>query len=99
LPSGEAARGIPEFSKYLATHRKNEFTKTLSRKFLGYALGRSLELSDQVLLEKMQSELEKNEYRFMTLFETVVASPQFRNQRGREYAPALLKNDPMGEKP
>ncbi len=99
LPSGEAARGIPEFSKYLAAKRKNEFTRTLCRKFLGFALGRSLELSDRVLLEKMQAELEKNEYRFTVLFETVVMSPQFRNQRGKDYAPALLKNNPPGEKP
>jgi Protein of unknown function (DUF1592)/Protein of unknown function (DUF1588)/Protein of unknown function (DUF1587)/Protein of unknown function (DUF1585)/Protein of unknown function (DUF1595) len=99
LPSGEAAHGIPEFSKYLAGERKHEFTKTLCRKFLGFALGRSLELSDRVLLEKMQAELEKNDYRFTTLFETVVISPQFRNQRGKDYAPALLKNDPPGEKP
>ena len=99
LPSGAKTRGVPEFSKYLASHRKHEFTKTLCRKFLGYALGRSLELSDMVLLEKMQSDLEKNDYRFMTLFETVVLSPQFRNQRGRDFAPALSKNDPPGEKP
>jgi hypothetical protein len=98
LPTGGESRGIPEFSKYLATKRKDEFTKTMCRKFLGFALGRSLELSDLVLLEKMQAELEKNDYRFSTLFETVVMSPQFRNQRGRDFVPANLKNDP-GEKP
>ncbi len=47
----------------------------------------------------MQTELEKNDYRFMTLFETVVMSPQFRNQRGKDYTPALSKTDPPGEKP
>jgi hypothetical protein len=99
LPSGDNARGIPEFSKYLATERKDEFTRTLCRKFLGFALGRSLELSDRVLLEKMQAELQKNDYRIGVLFETVVMSPQFRNQRGKDFAPAVLKNDPPGEKP
>jgi len=93
LPSGAKAHGIPEFSKYLAEHRTLDFAKTLCRKFLGYALGRSLELSDMVLLEKMQADLEKNDYRFMTLFETVVTSPQFRNQRGREYMPVVLEKD------
>lgn len=99
LPSGEEARGIPEFSKYLVTERKQEFTHTLCRKFLGFALGRSLELSDRALVEKLQAELEKNDYRISCLFETVVLSPQFRNQRGKDFAPALLKNDPPGEKP
>src|SRR5262249_53375044 len=99
LPSGEKARGVAEFSKYLAANRQHEFARTLCRKFLGYALGRSLELSDLALLEKMQANLEKNDYRFMTLFETVIASPQFRNQRGRDFAPAILNSEPPGEKP
>ncbi len=92
LPSGKAAHGIPEFSNYLATERKDDFTRTLCRKFLGFALGRSLELSDRVLLDKMQAELEKNDYRLRILFETLVMSPQFRMQRGKSDAPAVLKN-------
>ena len=99
LPTGQAAHGIPEFSKYLVAERKHEFTHTLCRKFLGFALGRSLELSDKALVEKMQTELEKNDYRFTSLFESVVMSPQFRNQRGKDYTPALSKTDPSGEKP
>ncbi len=99
LPTGEAAHGIPEFSKYLVAERKREFTHTLCRKFLGFALGRSLELSDKTLVEKMQTALEKNDYRFTCLFETVVMSPQFLKQRGKDYTPALSKSDPSGEKP
>lgn len=89
LPTGKSARGVPEFSEYLLASRKHEFTRTLCRKFLGYALGRSIELSDLAPLEKMQADLEKNDDRFMTLFESVVMSPQFRNQRGRDYAPGV----------
>ena len=99
LPTGAAAHGIPEFTKYLVAERKHEFTQTMCRKMLGFALGRSLELSDRALVEKMEAELEKNDYRFTILFETVVLSPQFRNQRGKDYAPALGKTDPSGEKP
>jgi len=99
LPTGEAAHGIPEFAQYLVAERKHEFTQTLCRKFLGFALGRSLELSDRALVEKMQTELAKNDYRFTCLFETVVLSPQFRSQRGKDYTPALTKTDPSGEKP
>jgi hypothetical protein len=99
LPSGAAARGIPEFTKFLVAERKQEFTHTLCRKLLGFALGRSLELSDKALVEKMQAALEANDQRFSCLFETVVLSPQFRNQRGKDYTPALLKLEPAGEKP
>ncbi|MBY0521904.1 MAG: DUF1592 domain-containing protein [Gemmataceae bacterium] len=99
LPTGKAARGIPQFTEYLVVERKHEFTHTLCRKFLGFALGRSLELSDKALVEKMQAELGRHDYRFSCLFEAVVLSPQFRNQRGKDYTPALLKIDPPGEKP
>jgi hypothetical protein len=99
LPTGAAAHGVPEFSQYLIAERKREFTHTLCRKLLGFALGRSLELSDRTLMEKMQTVLEENDHRITCLFETVVMSPQFRNQRGKDYVPALSKSDPTGEMP
>jgi hypothetical protein len=88
LPSGKEARGVPEFGQYLAAHRKQDFTKTLCQKFLGYALGRSLQLSDQPLLERMQAELAASGYHLSTLFEVVAVSPQFRNQRCRNFTPS-----------
>ena len=81
----------PSSCNYLRANRNDDFTKTLCHKFLGYALGRSLELSDQPLLEKMQAELRRNDYRFATLFETVVCSPQFRNQRCRDFTIARFR--------
>jgi len=96
LPTGEAAHGIAEFSNYLVAKRKDEFTHTLCTKLLGFALGRSLELSEKALIEKMQDELKKNDYRFTCLVETIVLSPQFRTQRGKDYTPIT---DSSGEKP
>ncbi|MGN6544299.1 MAG: DUF1592 domain-containing protein, partial [Aureliella sp.] len=81
LPGGKIAEGVPGLIDYIVEHRRQDFVRTLCRKFLGYALGRSVILSDQPLLDEMQSALEKNEYRFSVLFETVVRSPQFRNHR------------------
>jgi hypothetical protein len=96
LPGGKAARGIPEFTNFLVAERKHEFTQTLCKKLLGFALGRSLELSDRALVERMLDELKKNDYRFTVLAEAIVLSPQFRTQRGKDYAP---RTDPSGEKP
>ena len=84
LPSGGQAQGVSEFSDYLAKHRRSDFTKTLNRKLLGFALGRSLQLSDLVLLEKMEATLLESDDRCMPLFEAVVTSPVFRNQRCRD---------------
>ncbi|HAA68056.1 MAG TPA: hypothetical protein DCE55_02845 [Planctomycetaceae bacterium] len=85
LPDGTTATGIPQLIEYIGAQRKEDFVKTLCRKFLGYALGRSVALTDQPLLHEMQEQLAQNEYRFSALFETVVVSPQFRRQRGRDF--------------
>lgn len=85
FPGGETGKGIPGLIQYIEKNRKSDFVRTLCRKFLGYALGRSVRLSDSILLEQMGEVLHKNGYRFSVLFETVVTSPQFRNQRGRDF--------------
>lgn len=97
LPSGEESHGVPQFLKYLQSNRNDDFIETLSHKFLGYALGRSVELSDHDLLEQVQSELRQNDFRFMTLFETVVCSPQFRNQRCRDFSIARFRSATHGD--
>lgn len=86
FPGGESGRGIPGLIQYIEKNRKRDFVRTLCRKFLGYALGRSVMLSDSILLEQMEDALHNNDYRFSVLFETVVTSPQFRNQRGRDFS-------------
>ncbi|MCA9049352.1 MAG: DUF1585 domain-containing protein, partial [Planctomycetaceae bacterium] len=88
LPGGGSAQGVPELIDYIQTHRREEFVKTFCRRFLGYALGRSVILSDEPLLQDMETALRSNEYRFSALFETVVLSPQFRRSRGRDFVTA-----------
>ncbi len=97
LPDGTAARGVPEFARHLVTERRDEFVHTLCRKLLGYALGRSLQLSDDVLLEEMQVALDKHGDRVVPLFETIVLSPQFRHQRCRDFSPARFRSQNQGD--
>ena len=97
LPSGKEAHGVPEFAKHLIAERKHDFEKTLGQKLLGYALGRSLQLSDQPLLEAMQASLGANEDRLGAVFETIVCSPQFRNQRCRDFSVASFANQAKGK--
>jgi hypothetical protein len=85
LPGGETARGIPGLIRYITEHRKQEFVQTMCRKFVGYALGRSVELSDQPLLDTMELKLKQNDYRFSVMFDLLVNSSQFRKQRGRDF--------------
>ncbi len=85
LPNGETAEGIPGLIDYIDKNRQQDFVRNLCRKFLGYALGRSVNLSDQLLLDEMELELAKNDHRFTVLFEVVIRSPQFRKQRGQDF--------------
>jgi hypothetical protein len=80
--------GISGLISYIEKERRLDFERNLCRKFLGYALGRSVLLSDEPLIEEMQKKL-RADGRFSVLFETVVLSPQFRRQRGRDFAVAV----------
>lgn len=93
LPTGKDAKGLPALADYLATHRKTDFTKTLCQKLLGYALGRSVQLSDQPLLNTLQADLTTNNEQLSILLERVVLSPAFRNHR------AAPPQEPQGSKP
>jgi hypothetical protein len=97
LPSGETARGIPEFLKFLESERAEDYIRTLNRKLLGYALGRSLTLSDKTQLDRMASVLKQNDFRFAPLIEAVVLSPQFRNQRCRDFSVASFRRSNTGD--
>lgn len=71
---------------YLVTTRRDAFLRQFCKKLLGYALGRSVQLSDEPLLTQMQSELKANDYRAQVALELIVRSRQFREIRGREMA-------------
>src|SRR5262249_37897116 len=83
-PGGKPADGVGGLIEYVEKNRVREFERNLCRKVLGYALGRSVLLSDQPLIEEMENRL-RAEGRFSVLFETIVTSPQFRRQRGRDF--------------
>ena len=82
---GHKNSGISGLKNYLREQRQGEYLDNLCRKLLSYSLGRSLILSDELLIREMRQKLEKNDYRFGILIETIVTSPQFLNKRGSGY--------------
>lgn len=84
LPGGVKANGIEDLREYLKSHREQEFVDNLCRKLLSYALGRSLQLSDEPLIEELKKELARNDHRIGGLITRIVVSPQFLKKRGRE---------------
>jgi hypothetical protein len=81
FPGGSQGAGFQGIQQYIREHRQNEYLENLSRKLLAYALNRSLQLSDEPMIERMQAKLTANGYRFGSLVETIVTSPQFLNKR------------------
>jgi hypothetical protein len=83
-PDGSERNGLDGLRKYLTEKRQNDFIENLCRKLFVYALGRTLTLSDKSTIEAMRSRLAKDGYRFESLVEEIVTSPQFLNKRGRD---------------
>jgi hypothetical protein len=80
-PGGTQGTGFEGLQTFIREHRQKEFVDNLSRKLLAYALNRSLQLSDESIVERMETRLAAKENRFDSLVETIVASPQFLNRR------------------
>jgi mono/diheme cytochrome c family protein len=81
FPGGTTGAGLDGLRAYLRAHRQNDFVDALSRKLLAYALGRSLILSDDLLIDAMRARLVKENHRFDSLIETIVSSKQFLTKR------------------
>ncbi len=80
-PGGVQGEGFAGLKTFIREHRQEEFLSNVSRRLLAYALNRSLQLSDEPLLDRLGTRLAANEYRFDSLVEAVVTSPQFLNRR------------------
>ena len=85
FPDGSKGDALAGLLRYLRDQREDDFVDNLCRKLLVYALGRSLLLSDDSLIEEMKAKLKENGHRVSTMVNTIVTSPQFLNQRGIDY--------------
>src|SRR5215510_2483386 len=84
FPGGDQGAGLEGLRTYIRAHREKDFLNNLGEKMLVYALGRSTLLSDEPLLDTMQSRLRESGYKMSALIETIVTSPQFLNRRTLE---------------
>ena len=84
FPGGVQAAGLEGVRNFILEHRQKDFTDNFSRKLLAFALGRSLQLSDEPAIERMQAKLAANGNHFTPLVDAIVTSPQFLNKRRTE---------------
>ena len=77
-------KGVDGLLKYLQS-KEAQVRKTLSYKLVGYALGRAVLASDQLLIERMTQA--GGDATFAQLATEIATSKQFRHRRGREESP------------
>jgi len=82
LGSGRKLNGVADL-RTLLRERKDAFTRCLSEKLLIYALGRGLDYYDDSTLDRIQSALARDHYKFSTLILEIVKSDPFRLRRGK----------------
>jgi hypothetical protein len=81
FPGGSHGAALTGLQEYIRANREKDFVDNLCRKMLVYALGRSLILSDEPLVQRMNARLAASGYRMGALVETIVTSPQFLRTR------------------
>jgi hypothetical protein len=77
LPTGEKFSGPAELKKLLLEKRRPDYLRNLSRKALGYALGREIRRVDMCVVRNCVLALEKGDFRASRLLETIVLSYPF----------------------
>jgi hypothetical protein len=87
LKDGTEFDDLDGLRQYMLSKRLDDVLTQFCRKLLGYALGRGIQLSDEVLLEEMKENMKKHNYRFSSAVETIVRSLPFREIRGRDFQP------------
>jgi hypothetical protein len=83
LAGGERMEGLEGLKTHLM-NEKETFVRNLTRKMLGYALGRSLQPNDLCTIELIVQRLKENEYKAQELVLGIVTSEPFLNKLTNE---------------
>jgi hypothetical protein len=86
LFDGTFVEGADGLREYLLTKKRDAVLQQFCRKLLGYSLARGTLISDRPLIAQMQHDLEAHDYHFSAVVEAIVASKQFREIRGKDFA-------------
>jgi hypothetical protein len=77
LPDGTEVDGIADLKAYLLESKQDQFARTLVTKLLTYAIGRSLELTDEAAIESLTADFIAHDYQLHHLVRSIVLSDPF----------------------
>jgi hypothetical protein len=81
FPGAFEGAGLEGLRAYIKARRQDDFVDNICRKLLAYALGRTLLPGDDDLIEEMKEKSRAGDYRFSSLVDQIVGSPQFLMRR------------------
>jgi hypothetical protein len=85
LPDGHELLNADDLRAYIESNRTDDFVKQFNRKLLGYALGRSVQLSDEPFLRSLLQSQSSNKYNITETICQIVLSKPFRQIRGKDF--------------
>lgn len=77
LPGGSRVDGMKGLKAYLMTERKDQFARALTARLTSYALGRSLELTDEAVVDELAADFSSKDFRLRYLIGQIVVSELF----------------------
>ncbi|MBT7742912.1 MAG: DUF1592 domain-containing protein [Opitutae bacterium] len=77
LPGNHKVNGLEDLKKYLLDQRREQFAHALVSKMLTFALGRSLELSDELVVKELSERFAREDFRLSALMKNIVQSEAF----------------------
>jgi hypothetical protein len=80
LPDGTEIRGVEDLRAHLLGSRRDDFARTIVSRLLAFALGRSLEFTDQPELDRLTARFIENDLKLRTLVREVVNSSLFQTK-------------------
>lgn len=80
LPGGESF-STPQELKAIIASRKKDLARNLTERLLGYALGRTLEGYDEIVVDQMMESIAKDDYRMHSIITSIVTSYPFTQRR------------------
>ena len=79
LPGNHPVDGVAELQKFILSNRREQFAHAICSKVLTYALGRSLTLEDEILVNELKDKFVKDRFRLSGLIENIVLCETFRS--------------------
>jgi hypothetical protein len=80
LPDGTEVKGSKELVAYLLKNQKDKFAQAFCKHVLTFALSRSLEWTDQPLVDQLAADFQANGYKMDRLISKIVQSDAFKTK-------------------